>query len=73
MGDSGLKTFYLGGCVVFGLILFLGAWIYCIAAYGFLIGVILGWIAASIFALVLCWFWPLVAIAAIWIFLKTHS
>lgn len=31
-----------------GLIVFAGSWIYCVAAYGFLLGVSLGWIPASI-------------------------
>jgi hypothetical protein len=38
------------------------AWV--IAAYGFLLGVGLGWLAAGITASVLCWFWPLYVIAA---------
>ena len=46
---------YKGGAVVTWVLIFVGTWIYCIAEYGFLLGVGLGWLAAAITASVLCW------------------
>jgi hypothetical protein len=55
---------YKIGAGITWLLIFAGAWIYCVSAYGFLPGVGLGWLAAGITASVLCWFWPLYVIAA---------
>lgn len=44
---------------------FFGCWIYCIAAYGFLLGVGIGWLPSAIAATVAAFLWPLVAIAAL--------
>ena len=51
-------TYFLGRkiCTV---ILFIGAWIYCVATYGFLIGVGLGWLPSIIFAVIAGYLWPL--------------
>jgi hypothetical protein len=46
------------------VIIFVGCWIYCIAHYGFLLGVGLGWLPAMIVATVASFFWPLYALAA---------
>jgi hypothetical protein len=50
---------YKIGAGITWFLIFIGAWIYCIVSYGFLLGVGLGWLAAGITATVLCWFWPL--------------
>ena len=65
--------YVIGGIV--GLLLFVGLWIYCIATYGFLSGVGLGWLPAAIVAviigLLLRFLWGpllfLVAIGAGWL------
>lgn len=49
---------------------FAGGWIYCIAEYGFLIGVGLGWLPASIAATIVSFFWPLIVAGLIWAYLK---
>lgn len=56
-------------------IIFIGAWIYCIAAYGFLLGVGLGWLAAGITAFVLSFLWPLIPLGLLsaLFFLATES
>jgi len=56
------------------VLIFIGTWIYCIATYGFLLGVGLGWLPAAITATVLCWFWPLylLAIGGIALFVLKH-
>lgn len=59
MGDL-----YKIGAAITWLIIFVGAWIYCIVEYGFLLGVGLGWLAAGIAATVLCWLWPLYVVGA---------
>lgn len=51
--------------VIHGLIIFVAAWLYCIANYGFLLGVGLGWLPAFITAVILCWLWPLFWIAVV--------
>ncbi len=56
---------YQVGAAITWFLIFIGAWIYCIAAYGFLLGVGLGWLAAGIAATVLCWFWPLYLLGAV--------
>ena len=44
-------------------VVFIISWIYCIIAYGFLLGVALGWIPSLIVASILGALWPLVWIA----------
>jgi len=53
-----LAFYYLGALVVGGLV-FVGAWIYCIATYGFLFGVGLGWLPSAIVAVIAGFTWPL--------------
>ena len=55
---------YKVGAGITWFLIFIGAWIYCIAEYGFLLGVGLGWLAAAITASILCWFWPIYIIGA---------
>ena len=54
---------YVTGYWITWLLIFIGTWIYCIATYGFLLGVGLGWLAAGITAFVLAIFWPLYVVA----------
>jgi hypothetical protein len=61
MADNAYKI----GVAITWLLIFVGAWIYCIAEYGFLLGVGLGWLAAGITATVLCWLWPLYLLGAL--------
>lgn len=42
---------------------FIGVWIYCIFAYGFLLGVGLGWLPAMIVAVIAGFLWPFIALA----------
>ena len=44
-------------------IVFIGTWIYCIFAYGFLFGVGLGWLPSAIVAVIAGALWPLLALA----------
>jgi hypothetical protein len=58
------------GLLFTAAIVFIGAWIYCIATYGFLLGVGLGWLPSLIVAVIagLLWriiFWLLVVVMAI--------
>ena len=58
----------LGG--ITAVVTFIAAWIYCISTAGFLVGVLLGWIAAGIVASVagalVAFLWGPIAIGAIW-------
>lgn len=53
---------YRIGCGITGVLIFIGSWIYCIASYGFLFGVGLGWLPSIIVAFLGCWLWPLFAV-----------
>lgn len=53
------------GFIVTWWITFIGCWIYCIAAYGFLLGVGLGWLPSLIAASVAAYLWPLVALGIV--------
>lgn len=54
---------YIAGAWLTGVVTFVGSWIYCIATYGFLFGVGLGWLPSIICAVVAGFLWPLIAIA----------
>jgi len=60
MEDTG---FYIGYKISWVLI-FIGSWIYCIASYGFLLGVGLGWLPSLIVATLGSFLWP-IAVAAL--------
>ena len=49
------------------VIVFIGCYIYCIATYGFLLGVGLGWLPSGIVATIVSFFWPLVALGIAWL------
>jgi hypothetical protein len=58
-----LGEWYDGGAAITAGITFIGTWIYCIAAYGFLFGVGLGWLPSLIVAFIAGALWPLIALA----------
>lgn len=62
-------TIYPIGVIITGLITFVVTWIYCIATYGFLLGVGLGWLPAIIVAYIVGYLWPLILIGIIGIIL----
>ena len=53
------EEFYWTGYKISFVFVFLGCWIYCIAAYGFLLGVGLGWLPSLIAAGIISLLWPL--------------
>ncbi len=60
-----MGTAYKVGYWISFFLIFIGSWIYCIASYGFLIGVGLGWFPSLIAAAILSIFWPLLVLAVI--------
>jgi len=54
---------YIAGAWLTGIVTFIGCWIYCIATYGFLFGVGLGWLPSAICAVIAAVLWPLIALA----------
>lgn len=52
---------YKVGFFITWFIVFIGSWIYCIASYGYLMGVGLGWLPSLIVATVAGYLWPLIA------------
>jgi len=70
------EWYWFGYKICFGIV-FIGCWIYCIAAYGFLLGVGLGWLPSLIAAGVIALAWPLVflllliiAVIILWVLLS---
>ncbi len=58
-------TVYEVGCYVTGVLVFVCSWIYCVVAYGFLLGVGLGWLPSLIVAVIAAYLWPLVAVVLV--------
>lgn len=56
---------YKVGYAISFVIVFIGCWIYCVATYGFLLGVGLGWFPSMIAAAILSIFWPLLLIGVV--------
>ena len=56
---------YKFGYAISFLIVFVGCWIYCVATYGFLLGVGLGWLPSIIAAAIVSIFWPLLLIGVV--------
>lgn len=50
------------GFHITAIVVFIGCWIYCIATYGFLLGVGIGWLPSLIAAAVAGFAWPLIAL-----------
>jgi len=61
MADQEDITYQIGFAIT-AFIVFIGSWIYCIAEYGFLLGVGLGWLPSIIVAVIAGALWPLIAI-----------
>ena len=59
---------YSGGGYLTGFLVFVGSWIYCIAHYGYLWGVGLGWLPSLIVGAIAGFLWPVlvVALLALW-------
>lgn len=56
------SEWYSIGFGITAFITFVGSWIYCIATYGFLLGVGLGWLPSLIVAYIAGLLWPLIAL-----------
>jgi hypothetical protein len=61
------SNWYWIGYWISWVLIFVGCWIYCVAEYGFLLGVGLGWLPSLIVALVASFFWPLLLLGVVWI------
>jgi MFS family permease len=64
-GYAADDALYRVGFLITWVVAFLGCWIYCIASYGFLIGVGIGWLPSAIAATVVAFLWPLLVLAAL--------
>ena len=54
---------YFVGAAITGTVTFVGSWIYCIATYGYLFGVGLGWLPSIIVANLAGFLWPIIVLA----------
>lgn len=57
------EEIYELGFGITAFITFWGSWIYCIACYGYLLGVGLGWLPSIIVAYIAGALWPLILLA----------
>lgn len=69
--DNG--AWYSIGFAISSFVTFFATWIYCIAEYGFLLGVGLGWLPASIVAVVIGAVWPLIVLLGALAWLSIRS
>lgn len=53
---------YWGWALITGVLVFFGVWIYALSQWGFLFGIMFGWIPAIIAGVIAGALWPLVAI-----------
>jgi hypothetical protein len=56
---------YMVGVWIVGVLSFAAIWIYALASWGLLLGLMFGWIPALIGGVILGYLWPLVVIAVI--------
>ena len=56
---------YPMGALITGFITFVASWLYCIATYGFLFGVGLGWLPSIIVAYIAGFLWPFILIGIV--------
>lgn len=56
---------YFAGAGITGVVTFVGSWIYCIATYGYLFGVGLGWLPSLIVGTLAGYLWPIIVILAL--------
>lgn len=54
--------------ILVGLTVFVAVWLYAISSWGFLIGISLGWLPATIAAYIIGIFWPFFLIIALFLF-----
>lgn len=68
INSGGGDAWYAIISFIVGGITFIGSWIYCIAEYGYLFGVGLGWLPSIIVAVIVGALWPLILIGIILLF-----
>lgn len=60
-----MNPYMILGAIV-GIPVFLGCWIYCVAEYGFMLGVLFGWMPSAIVGWLAAALWPLFALVLAW-------
>jgi len=63
--DRNGETIYGVGAIITGVIVFFGIWIYSFASWGFLIGLMIGWLPAIIGAFIAGVLWPLILLVGL--------
>ncbi len=67
-----MEDLYMLGAYIVGGISFLIIWLIALGEWGFLIGLMIGWIPAFIGGSILGFFWPLTVSAVIFLFSHLH-
>ena len=62
MENNAVEGWYYFGAIISGILIFAGTWIYAMGEWGFLWGIIFGWIPALIAGVVGGFIWPILAI-----------
>jgi hypothetical protein len=57
------EEIYKTGIDIVAIVTFFSCWIYCVATYGFLLGVGLGWLPSLIVAVIAGFLWPFILLA----------
>jgi hypothetical protein len=69
---SNWEGWYYLGVFISAILIFLGVWIYAMNDWGFLIGIMFGWIPALIAGIVGGFLWPILALGIIWMILSSN-
>ena len=64
---------YIAVAYLIGFLVFIASWIYCIAHYGYLLGVGLGWLPSLIVAYIAGLLWPVLALAVGYLIYMMHQ
>lgn len=72
MPKSENNDWYFGGAFIAGILVFIGVWIYAISEWGFLLGLIFGWIPAIIAGIIGGFLWPLIALIILWLMVSSR-
>lgn len=66
------SDWYPVGAFITGVLIFVSIWIYAISEWGLLLGLMFGWIPATIGGVVGGFLWPIIALIIVWIIISSR-